>query len=178
MTRLHITQPEHATGQAAELFAGIKKKLGKVPNAYLTIGSNAPAVLAQALQHNSTLASGALTSQELEAINLVVSEATGCDYCLAAHTVMGKMAGFSHEQMKTLRDGHFPQNAKLNALVGFVKEIVVTQGTLPADTLESIRAAGYSDQQVVEIISAISAIYFTNTINRVNDTVLDFPKIS
>lgn len=64
--------------------------MGKVPNAYLTIGGHSPAALQQALAHNAMLHKGSLSGQQLEAINLSVSEATGCDYCLAAHTLMAK----------------------------------------------------------------------------------------
>lgn len=90
MSRLADIREQDATGKAAEIFAGIKKAMGKVPNAYLTIGGHSPAALQQALAHNAMLHKGSLSAQELEAINLSVSEATGCDYCLAAHTLMAK----------------------------------------------------------------------------------------
>lgn len=176
MSRLHTTTLEQSTGESAELFKSIKNKLGKVPNAYLVIGSNAPQLLSQALQHNNALAKSTLKTDELEAINLAVSEATGCDYCLAAHTVMGKVAGFSPDQMKKLRSGQYNESTKLDALVRFSKEIVTTRGTLPFASVEAIHNAGYDDRQIIEILSAISAIYFTNMVNRVNDTILDFPK--
>jgi AhpD family alkylhydroperoxidase len=90
MSRLADIREQDATGKAAEIFAGIKKAMGKVPNAYLTIGGHSPAALQQALAHNAMLSKGSLNAKELEAINLSVSEATGCDYCLAAHTLMAK----------------------------------------------------------------------------------------
>ncbi|HBD35196.1 MAG TPA: alkylhydroperoxidase, partial [Cupriavidus sp.] len=86
-TRLHTIAVQDATGQTAELFGALRGGIGKVPNAYATIGSNAPAVLAQALQTNAALKKGNLSARELEAINLSVSEHSGCDYCLAAHTL-------------------------------------------------------------------------------------------
>ena len=178
MSRLNTITPEQATDKTAELFVGIKKAAGKVPNAYATIGTNSPDVLAQALQHNAVLKKGALSARELEAINLVVSETNGCDYCLAAHTLTSKMLGLNPEQIKKLRLGKYDEDTKLDALVRFARKLVSTRGTVPADDLEDFRAAGFSDRQVVETISAISAIYFTNLINRVNDTVLDFPRVS
>lgn len=90
MSRLADIREQDATGKAADIFAGIKKAMGKVPNAYLTIGGHSPAALQQALAHNAMLHKGSLSAQQLEAINLSVSEATGCDYCLAAHTLMAK----------------------------------------------------------------------------------------
>ncbi|RZT42067.1 carboxymuconolactone decarboxylase family protein [Cupriavidus agavae] len=178
-TRLHTLSAAEATGQTAELFGAIRKAVGKVPNAYATIGSNAPAVLAQALQTNATLKNGSLSAKELEAINLSVSEHSGCDYCVAAHTLSGtKLAGLTVEQTKQLRGGSFPDDAKIDALTRFAVEVVSTRGTVPAPVVEAVRAAGYTDTQIVEAIQAISAILFTNMLNRVNDTTLDFPAVS
>lgn len=176
MSRLQTINPEQATGKTAQLFGAIKSAMGKVPNAYIAIGANSPEVLSQALQHNAALRKGALSAKELEAINLAVSEATGCDYCLAAHTLMAKKAGFSAEQIKALRAADYAQDRRFDALTRFARTVVTTRGTLPAADVDALRAEGFTDQQVVEIISAISAILFTNMINRVNDTVVDFPK--
>ncbi|QYY34082.1 MULTISPECIES: carboxymuconolactone decarboxylase family protein [Cupriavidus] len=177
-TRLHTIPVQDATGQTAELFGAIRKAIGKVPNAYATIGSNAPAVLANALQTGQILKNGALSARELEAINLAVSEHTGCDYCVAAHTLMGKLAGYSGQQMRQLREGSYPDDVKIDALVRFVLELVSTRGTVPAESVQAVRAAGYTDGQIVEIIQAMSAILFTNMVNRVNDTALDFPAVA
>jgi alkylhydroperoxidase family enzyme len=107
-----------------------------------------------------------------------VSEHSGCDYCLAAHTLTGKMAGYTGDQMRQLRRGSYPEDAKIDALARFAVELVSTRGTVPAASLDAVRAAGYSDGQIVEAIQAISAILFTNMINRVNDTTLDFPAVA
>lgn len=175
MNRLSLIREEDATGKAAELFSAIKKTMGKVPNAYLTIGSLAPETLAQALQHNAMLRKSSLSAQQLESINLAVSEATGCDYCVAAHTLMAKKAGFSAEQIKALRRGNYADDTHFDALVKFVQTLVTTRGALAEYEVNAFRAAGFSDQQVIETISAVSAILFTNMVNRVNDTLVDFP---
>jgi uncharacterized peroxidase-related enzyme len=176
MNRLHTIEINDATGETAQLFAAIKQAVGKVPNAYRAIGSNAPAVLGHVLQTGAVLKQGELSAREQEAINLAVSEVSACDYCLAAHSLTGKMAGFSVDQLHELRQGTFSGDAKLDALVKFAVRLVKTSGTVPAEAVESVKKAGYSDRQIVEIILAVSAILFTNMFNRVNDTVLDFPK--
>ncbi|PNK70200.1 MULTISPECIES: carboxymuconolactone decarboxylase family protein [Pantoea] len=178
MSRLHTITESDATGKTAQLFSAIKGSMGKVPNAYLTIGSNSPDVLGQMLQLNAALHKGSLSARELEAINLAVSEESGCDYCLAAHTLMAKKAGYTDEQTLELREARFSGDARIDALVQFVQYLVSTRGTVSADRVASFREAGFSDQQVVETISAVSAILFTNMVNRVNDTVVDFPKVS
>jgi len=176
MNRLHTIEVSEATGETAQLFGTIKKAIGTVPNAYRTLGSNAPAVLGHVLQTGAVLKQGELSAREQEAINLSVSEASACDYCLAAHSLTGKMAGLSAEQIQEARKGSFSSDAKIDALVKFAVRLVKTSGTLPVDAVESVKQAGYNDRQIVEAILAVSAILFTNMLNRVNDTVLDFPK--
>ncbi|RDS82666.1 carboxymuconolactone decarboxylase family protein [Dyella psychrodurans] len=176
MNRLHTINVDDAAGETEQLFVAIKRAIGMVPNTYLTLGSNAPAVLGQVLQTGAVLKKSELSAREQEAINLAVSEASACDYCLAAHSMTGKMAGYTVEQLHELRNGGFSADAKIDALVKFVVRVVKTTGTLPADAVQNVKRAGYSDRQIVEALYAVSAILFTNMLNRVNDTVLDFPK--
>jgi uncharacterized peroxidase-related enzyme len=172
----HRTRCSCISTARSGLFAAITKAVGKVPNAYATIGSNSPQVLANVLQTGAVLKQGQLSGRELEAINLAISEASQCDYCLAAHTMTGKMAGYTSEEILELRKGGFKNEAKIDALVKFAVTLVSTSNTLSAETLDNVKRAGYSDRQIVEIVLAVSAILFTNMFNRVNDTVLDFPK--
>lgn len=175
MTRLTAIRPEAATGATAEVFAKIQKAVGKVPNAFATIGTHSPEALAAALAFDAAVAASTLSKPDIEVIKLVVSEHAGCDYCLAAHTLMGKLAGLSKEQMKQARAGVAIGDAKRDALVTYVGMLVDTRGTVPAKAVDAIRAAGYTDRQVIEINLVIASITFTNLVNRVNDTVVDFP---
>ena len=178
MTRLHTLAHDQADQETAELFGTIKRNIGKLPNVYATIGSNSPAVLAHVLGTGATLAKSSLTKREQEAINLAVSEATGCDYCVAAHTMTGKMAGYTAEQTRELRSGSFAEDARIDALVKFALHLVQQRGTLDADAIDALKAAGFDDRQLVEIPLVVSAILFTNMVNRINDTTLDFPKVA
>lgn len=175
MSRLS-TQGANATGRTAELFAAIKSKLGKVPNAYDAIGSNSPVALEALLNFDAALVNTSLSKQEIEVVKLAVSEVAGCDYCLAAHTLMGKMAGLSPEAILAARRGTATGDAKLDALSTFVRTVVGTTGTVPQGVVDAVKAAGYTDAQVVDTIYAISSITFTNLLNRINDTAVDFPK--
>jgi uncharacterized peroxidase-related enzyme len=176
MSRLTTINVADAPEESAQLFAAIKKAIGKVPNAYATIGSSAPNVLAHVLQTGAVLKQGQLSALELEAINLAVSEVSQCDYCLAAHSMTSKMAGYTAEQIQQIRAGGLEGNAKIDALVKFALTLVTTRNTLAPEAVTSVKAVGYSDRQILEAILAVSAILFTNMFNRVNDTVLDFPK--
>jgi uncharacterized peroxidase-related enzyme len=175
MSRLS-TLGSNATGRTAELFAAIKSKLGKLPNAYDAIGSNSPVALEAILNFDAKLADTTLSKQEIEVIKLAVSEVNGCDYCLAAHTLMGKMAGLAPEAMLAARRGTDIGDARLDALSAFVHAVAGSRATVPQPVVDAFKAAGYGDAQVVDTIYAISSITFTNLLNRVNDTALDFPK--
>ncbi|MFX1676098.1 carboxymuconolactone decarboxylase family protein [Paraburkholderia sp. A2WS-5] len=178
MSRLSAIRPEAATGAAAEIFAKIRKAIGKVPNAYATIGTHSPEALGAMLAVDAVLAGGSLTKPDIEAVKLAVSEVAGCDYCIAAHTLAGKAAGLSPEAMKQLRAGAATGDAKRDALVHFVRVLVRTHGTVAEAEVNAIRGAGYTERQIVEIALAITSITFTNLVNRVNDTTLDFPAVA
>jgi uncharacterized peroxidase-related enzyme len=175
MSRLHTIAIPEATGQAAQLFTAIKGAVGMVPNAYVAVGSNSPLALQAALNLDAALNKSSLSVQEIEVIKLAVSEVAGCDYCLAAHTMIGAKAGLSRPEILAVRKGRTSGNARIDALTTFTQTVVGTSGTVPADVVAAVQAAGYTDAQIVDTLLAIASITFTNLVNRVNDTVLDFP---
>jgi uncharacterized peroxidase-related enzyme len=176
MSRLNTINPAEAKGATAEIFNNIKKSIGKVPNAYATIGTHSPEVLVNILGTDAVLAKSTLSKTDVEVVKLTVSELVGCDYCVAAHSYIGKFAGLSEDVIKQVRFGNATGDVKQDALVQFVRKLVETSGTLPKTDLETLIATGYTERQVIEIALAISSITFTNLINRINDTVIDFPK--
>ncbi len=178
MTRLTTIRPEAATGATADVFAKIKKAVGKVPNAFATIGTLSPEALAAALAFDGAVAASSLGKSDIEVIKLVVSEHAGCDYCIAAHTLTGRLAGLSGAVMKQARAGAATGDAQRDALVAYVGTLVGTRGTVPAEAVDAIRAAGYTERQLIEINLAIASITFTNLVNRVNDTTIDFPAVA
>ncbi|WP_417356006.1 carboxymuconolactone decarboxylase family protein [Gallaecimonas pentaromativorans] len=127
------------------------------------------------LAADNVLAKGNLSNKDQEAIKVLVSELTCCDYCLAAQLMIGKSVGHKAETLKALRAGQSTGDAKLDALAHFVRQLQQNAGTLAQAEVDAIRAAGYSDTQLVDICLGIAVITFTNLFNRINDTVLDFP---
>ncbi|WP_186092721.1 carboxymuconolactone decarboxylase family protein [Burkholderia gladioli] len=178
MSRLSTLAVADATGSTAELFTKIRKAVGKVPNAYATIGTHHPEALAAMLGIDAILAGGMLSKAEIETIKLAVSENAGCDYCIAAHTLAGKFAGLSPEAMRQIRAGEPTGDVKRDALVAYVRSVVSTRGTVPAEQLDHFIAAGFTERQVIEVSLAIASITFTNLVNRANDTTLDFPAVA
>jgi uncharacterized peroxidase-related enzyme len=175
MSRLHTIALPEATGQAAQLFTAIKAAIGMVPNAYVAVGSNSPVALEAALNLDGALKKSSLSARDIETVKLAISEDAGCDYCLAAHTLMGSKAGLSRPAILAVRKGEPSGDGRTDALATFAHALATSRGTVPAEVVAAVKAAGYSDAQIVDILLAISSITFTNLVNRVNDTALDFP---
>jgi alkylhydroperoxidase family enzyme len=89
--------------------------------------------------------------------------------------MIGAKAGLSRPEILAVRKGRTSGNARIDALTTFTQTVVGTSGTVPADVVAAVQAAGYTDAQIVDTLLAIASITFTNLVNRVNDTVLDFP---
>lgn len=174
-TRLFTLPASEATGPAAQLFTAIKGAMGKVPNAYLTVGSNSPVALEAALTLDGALRKSSLSAKEIEVVKLAVSQDAQCDYCLAAHSLMGGKAGLSADAIQGVRHGKASGDVRLDALASFVHTVVTTSGDVPANVLIAVKEAGYSDAQIIDTLLAIASITFTNLVNRVNTTTLDFP---
>ena len=176
MSRLNVVTPEQATGQTQALYDAIKRAVGGVPNIYQGIG-NSPAALDSVLYVGAALGKGQLSAAEVEAVKLAVSEAYGCNYCLAAHTLLGKKAGLTDEQALSIRRGAPPQ-PKLAALVKFVNTALQPKGRIADGDLRAVKAAGYNDAQVTEALLTVAHTVFTNLFNRVHQPPLDFPPVA
>lgn len=175
-TRIPTLDPQSAEGQTKELFGTIKSKFGMVPNALKTLGNSA-AALEGYLSLNGSLAKGSLSRQVREQIALAVSEVNGCDYCLAAHSLTGKLAGLQPDQILAARQGH-ASDPKSDAIVQLAKNIAEHKGNVADEELEEARAAGVSDAELVEIVGNVTAMTYTNFLNNLAQTEIDFPKVA
>lgn len=178
MSRIATPALDTATGATADVYAQIRKAAGSVPNAFAAIGALRPAALKAVLAADGVLASGSLDKRDRETIKLLVSAVAGCDYCVAAHSLLGKMAGLQQDVLKQIRAGQSTGDGKRDALIRFVKLLVSASGTISADEFAAIKAAGYTDPQIVDISLAIALTVFTNVFNRINDTTVDFPAVN
>ena len=174
MKELNIITQEQASPEAQELFEVLKKKYGTVPNLY-AVTANSPVALKAVLDYGDTLATGEFTAKEQESIALVVAQVNGCKYCLAAHTVVGKMLGFSEEETLSIRSGS-SDDSKLGALVALAGEIVSSRGWPAQELVDNFFAAGYNKAALVELIGLVSLNVFKNYLNHIADAPLDFPE--
>lgn len=175
MARLNIVTPAQASGQTKELYEAIRRAVGAVPNIYQGVGNSA-AALEGVLLIGEVLKKAQLSAAEIEAIKLAVSQAYGCNYCLAAHSLLGKKAGLTDEEILSIRRGA-SQKPKVGALVKFVNAALHPQARVSDDDLRAVRAAGYNDAQIAETLLVIAQTVFTNLFNRVHQTPLDFPAV-
>ena len=178
MSRLSVPNLESDAGPSGQVYAQIKKAIGSVPNTFAAIAAHGPAPLKSVLAADTVLASGSLNKRDQETIKLIVSGVAGCDYCVAAHSLLGKLAGLKPDELKNIRDGNPTGDSKRDALVRFVRKLAETSGTVSDDEFAAIKAAGYSDAQLVEISLAFATTVFTNIFNRINDTEIDFPAVA
>lgn len=178
MSRLSVPNLEYATDPSGQIYAQIKKAIGTVPNTFAAIAAHGPAALKAILAADAVLAAGSLSKRDQEVIKLVISGAAGCDYCVAAHDYLAKLSGVKPEELRQIRAGQLTDDAKRDALVGFVRKLAKSSGTVSDEDFAAIKAAGYTDAQLVEISLAFATTVFTNVFNRINDTEIDFPAVA
>ena len=174
MSRLPQITPDQANPQQADLYAAVEKKLGRVPNLLQVLG-NSTAALRGYLEFSGALGTGnGLSAQQREIVALATAEANGCEYCLAAHCTIGKMAGLSPEAIDAARRGDGPNDAD-QALASFVGAVLRERGRVSDSELEAFRAAGFGDEAVTEVVAHVALNVFTNYFNNLAETDVDFP---
>ena len=178
MTRIHTPESIESSPEASRpLLEAVKKQIGSVPNLFRVVG-NSPAALEGYLGLNGALGRGALDAKTRERVALAVAQVNGCDYCLAAHTYLGKnVAKLDDAEIAKNRAGG-SSDAKADAAVRFAVRVVSQRGHIGDDDVRTVREAGYSDAQIVELVLHVALNTLTNYVNNVATTVVDFPATS
>ncbi|MBX9911951.1 MAG: carboxymuconolactone decarboxylase family protein [Beijerinckiaceae bacterium] len=167
---------EAAPEAARPLLAAVEKLLGSVPNLFRVV-ANSPAALEGYLGLSAALGKGALDARTRERIALAVAQVNGCGYCLAAHSYLGRnLAKLDDAEILANRKGG-SNDAKADAAVRFAAAVATQRGHVGADAVETVRAAGYSDGELVEIVAHVALNTLTNYVNEVAGTVIDFPAV-
>ena len=170
-----MIDPNTAQGKAKELLDVIKAKSGRVPNILKTM-AHSPAALQAYLGLSGAFADAKLPLKVREQIALAVGEDNKCHYCVAAHSAIGKHAGLTPEEIEAGRRAKSP-DPKTDAILRFAKRLSAQRGNITDPELAEVRKAGCSDEEILEIITAVSLNLFTNYINHVADTAIDFPQV-
>lgn len=175
MSRVPALAPETTTGKVKEALDGVGRKLGIVPNMMRTM-AHAPAVLDGYLQFSNALSHGILSPKIREQIALAVAEANGCDYCLAAHSTIGKMVGLTGDQLRDSRLGT-AADPKTDILLRFARKLVETRGRVNDADVQAVQDAGFDHGVIAEVVATVALDIFTNYFNIVAQTEIDFPHV-
>ncbi|MBS0447650.1 MAG: peroxidase-related enzyme [Proteobacteria bacterium] len=175
MSRVSIPALDAAPEASKPILDAVHKQLGVVPNLFRLIGSS-PAALAGFTSFQGAL-SKTLDVKTRERIALAVAQVNGCDYCLSAHTYLGiNLAKISPEEIALNRKGE-SGDMKANAAVSFAAKVARERGHVGDGDIAVVRNAGFTDAQIVEIVALVAENSFTNYLNEVAKTDIDFPVV-
>lgn len=172
MTTITVPTREEVSPANQAIFDNLKKRFGMVPNLFATLAHSETALATYvALQD----AKSSITGKSREVVNLVVSQVNECEYCLAAHTMVGKMSGFTDAQIIEIRRGHASFDSKLDALARLTKGIAQNRGHVDQALVDAFFAAGWTKENLVDTIVAISDKIVTNYLHSTTKIPVDFP---
>jgi uncharacterized peroxidase-related enzyme len=175
MPRVNLIDPATATGASKPVLDEIKSVFGTVPNMFRAV-ANSPAALKDMWGAFGALDAGKIDAKLVEKIAVAVADRDSCAYCLAAHTVLGKKAGASADEMAQAQAGR-SSDPKTAAALAFALKLVEARGQVTDADVRALRAQGYDDGELVEIIAHVALNLFTNYINVALDVPVDFPSI-
>jgi uncharacterized peroxidase-related enzyme len=159
------------------LLEGVKQQLGVAPNLFRMV-ANSPAALQGYVGLLGALGKGALPAATHERIALAIAEFNACDYCLSAHTYLGKQVAKLDESEIAANRGGSSNDAKADAAVRFARKVAQLRGHVSDEDVRGVRTAGYTDGEIVEIVQHVALNTWTNYVNSVARTEIDFPVVT
>jgi len=175
MSRINVVDRDSASSEQQALFDGIQAQLGMVPN-FLKVFANSPAALRAFLGLYAIAGEGSLDPQTRERIALALAQQNACEYCVSAHTAIGRKAGLDAAEIEANRAGT-SQDAKAAAAVKFARALVAHMGEVTTAELLEVRNAGYNEAQIVEIITHVGLNILTNILGKASRVGIDFPTV-
>lgn len=172
MSQFNVPTRDEVSPANQALFDQLKGKLGMVPNLYATLAHSEHALGNYLAFQNGK---SSITGKAREVVNLVVSQVNECDYCLAAHTVIGGMVGFKPEQILEIRAGRASFDAKLDALAKLTHSIANKRGHADQTLVEAFLASGWTKANLVDAIVVIGDKIVTNYLHGATKVPVDFP---
>lgn len=175
MSRVQLIDSSNTTPDRAGTLGQIKQAFGTVPNMFRAV-ANSPAALASMWGSFGALGHGKLGAKLGEQIAVAVANRNHCNYCLAAHTALGRKAGASAEEMTAAQTGQ-SADPKTAAVLAFVLKLVENRGEVSPTDVQSLRSVGLDDEAIVEVVAHVALNLFTNYINVALDVSVDFPGV-
>lgn len=175
MSRVQLVNPANTTPDRKALLDQIHGAFGASPNMFKAV-ANSPAALHSMWASFGALGAGVLGAKLGEQIAVAVADRNRCAYCLAAHTMLGKGAGATAEDMAAAQAGQ-SKDPKTAAALTFALKVVTHRAQVTAEDVDALRAVGFDDEHIVEILAHVALNLFTNYVNVAFDVPLDFPKV-
>jgi uncharacterized peroxidase-related enzyme len=175
MPRISPLDPTTATGETVAQLEIARKMFGGIPNLVAT-AARSPAAVTALLSLFGDLASSSLGARTGELIAIAVAQANRCGYCLSAHTTVGGMHGLSPAELAAARQAR-SAGPKTAAILGLAVAVNGARGHIDDATLAAARAAGLTDAEIVEVVAHVALNVFTNYLNSVAQTTIDFPVV-
>ncbi|MNR88119.1 Alkyl hydroperoxide reductase AhpD [compost metagenome] len=176
MTRIKTIDSSNANTEQTELLNAIQGQLGMVPN-FLKIFANSPVALRAFLGLHGIANGGSLDALTRERIALALAQQNGCEYCVSAHSAIGRKTGLSTDEIAAARAGT-SEDAQAAVAVKFARSLMEKKGEIGTLELVEVRSAGYSDADIVEIITHVGMNFLTNVLGKASQVEIDFPKVS
>jgi uncharacterized peroxidase-related enzyme len=175
MARLPIIDPEKSTGKAQELLTAVQKKLGLVPNS-MRVMANSPAVLEAYIGFSGALDGGSLNAKTRERIALGTAEANQCNYCLSAHSAIGKLVGLTDAEVLDSRRAR-STDSKSAAALQFSRQLIERRGAVSEADVEAAQKGGLTEGEIAEVVALTVLNVFTNYFNTAFQVDIDFPVV-
>lgn len=175
MSRVPLIDPAQATGERKELLAQIHAAFGSTPAMFRAV-ANSSAALKSMWGSFGALGGGVIPAKLGEQIAVAVADRNDCEYCLAAHTALGRKAGASAAEMAAAQHGE-SSDAKTAAALRFALKVVNDRAQVNDADVKALREVGFSDEQIVEILSHVALNLFTNYVNVAFAVPVDFPAV-
>jgi uncharacterized peroxidase-related enzyme len=165
MPRIQPIQIDEATGKAKELLDEYASR-GGVPGPMVRAMANAPALLRGYLDLGRAMKRTHLDRGIVERINLAVHQTLGCEYCLVAHTRAARQLGLSDADIERARQGT-ATDPKIAAIVALAGQIIAAPGKVTDAQIDALRAHGYTDEQIAEVVGLVALQLLTGALNLV-----------
>jgi len=175
MSRVPLVSPAEAAGASRDLLAQVQSAFGATPNMFRAV-ANSPAALRSMWSAFGALGGGVIPPALGEKIAVAVADRNRCEYCLAAHTALGRKAGASAEEMAEAQAGR-AADPKTAAALRFALRLVDERGAVDRADIAALHAVGFSDEEIVEMLAHVALNLFTNYVNIAFDVPVDFPKV-
>ncbi len=175
MTRINLVNPVSAPSAVRNNLDQIKAAFGVVPNMFKVV-ANSPSALASMWGAFGALGGGTLGAKLGEQIAVAIADRNECNYCLAAHTVLGQKAGASAAEMSSAQLGQ-SSDPKTTAALSFALKVVENRAKVTAEDVQELRNSGFDDGAIMEIMAHVALNIFTNYVNVAFEVPVDFPAV-